>query len=215
MNLAVLRTHLRARLDDEAGKKLWSDAYLDAVINAAYFEACERAYLIYDRAVIKVVAGKAVYAMSDVLGIDRLVHADDGRELRLTDPVTLDREAPGWEILTGRPSAAIFRETSATLKLAPVPTADATLWMDHYRLPKAPLEAKDSEPEIAARHHLRMLDWAIHLCFDRRDSDGQDDQRAALYDTRFTAAFGERRDANVQRKQADRRRHVVRPNPSW
>jgi len=215
VNLEDLLAELRVRLDDEAQPYLWSDETLVAYLNEAEREACVRARLIYDDTtpeftVLAVTAGNPIVALDTrVLAVDRAIL--DGRELDRTNVLEMDRRHHGWNWRerTGRPFEFIEEQTS--LRLAPVPQENGVLRLSLWRLPTRDMVALTDEPEIAQRFHLQMIEWAIHLAFKRRDADAEDAQRAALAAATFTAAFGERPSADVQRKQKIKRVPVVRP----
>lgn len=202
---------MRNRLDDVAGKRLWTDPELDGLINEAYFEAAERSLIIVDTITLRIRAGKATYRITGALRIDRVQCAGQRNPLALTSVKDLDREYPGW---TARaPGAASWAlPVEDELRFSPIPAEDTTAEVTIRRLPNALLQGDEDEPEIASRLHLRMLDWALHLAYDKRDADAGNQQLAAKYDTTFTESFGERLTAKQQRGRSDARRHATRLN---
>lgn len=212
MNLGELRTQFRRRVDDLAGKRLWSDPEIDGLINEAYFEAAERSLLIEDDVRVTLKAGKDSYIVTGSLRIDRIIITGHRRPLPLKAVFDLDRERPGWHArAAGDPDVAIPVEDR--FKLSPTPAADGQATVTVRRLPREMLSGDSDEPEIASRYHLRMLDWALHLAYSKRDADANDEQLAAKYAASFTEAFGERLTAKQQRGRRDARKHVTRP--SW
>lgn len=215
MDLKALIAEFRVRADDRAAPYLWDDATITAYLNEAEAEAADRARLLRDSTspftTVNVVAGSAVYPLHKlILGLDRVLL--DGCRLDRTTVDEMDRGEHRWEARTGRPGCFIEDENGRSLRLWPEPVADGVLRLTVYRLPKCPMEVADlhSEPEIHCRHHSRMIDWAVYLAFSRRNSDEEDRRRAADADALFTVSFGERLNANVQRKQRGRRVPVVR-----
>lgn len=216
MNLEALLAELRSRLDDEAAPYLWSDESLTLYLNEAEREAAVRAKLLYDDTTPDFTHLAAIADAPTVLLDPRVLQVDrvllDGRQLLRTTVDQLDREygEGRWRNHKGRPHS--FIEESDWLRLYPTPQADGDLRLALWRLPAEDMAAPADEPEIDARWHLQMIEWAVHLAFKRRDSDAEDARRAAAADTTFTAAFGIREDANVQRKQRIKRVPVVRPH---
>lgn len=212
MTRAELRAQLRNRLDDLSGKRLWSDAELDGLINEAYFEAVERSHMLRDTVTIALVAGQSAYIVTGALRIDAVRVTGQRYPLAVRNEFDLDRETPAWRT---RPAGTpeIYLPNEDRLTIWPAPQSAGTMQVDVRRMPLALLEADGDEPEIPARYHLRMLDWALHLAYDKRDADGNDPGRAELYARRFTESFGERLTAKQQRGRADGRKHVTRT--SW
>lgn len=207
MTLAELRAAFRLQAEDTATPYLWSDVEVDRYLNAAESEAAERASLIYDdtsaTSLISVVAGTKRYALTaDVVRLDYA-------ELT-TPPAT---EPLDVSIIDRREQAgrALFMvPDGAAIELNFEPQADGTLRLGMYRLPAAPMELVADTPEISPRHHLKMLDWALHLAYLKTDADSFDQAKADRHEAEFIANFGQRIDANVKHKQRERRRHTTR-----
>jgi hypothetical protein len=228
VTLAELRTALRQRLDDLASPQLWSDDELTAYLNEAQREAAERALLLYDSSSsvtqLRVSAGTALYNVDPlVLRIDRAVLASNGNVLRRTTTDELDNEVchwlyidaygvasanTPWELRTGQPRGYI--EQIGSIRLVPIPTSDDLVKLSLWRVPLEDMADDGDEPEIPPRHHARLIDWGERCAYLKRDSDTYDANKAALAEARFTAFFGERPDANVQRKRQIRRVPIVR-----
>ncbi|MGL6289234.1 MAG: DUF6682 family protein [Silanimonas sp.] len=207
MTLAELIAEARIRLDDAGGKQLWSDLELTSYINEAQREACERALLLESLKQLRVTAGRALYTLPGTIQIKQVT--PHGRPaLEPADETKLDIVAPRWrEELSGSPRWFVFRDEK--LRIVAAPSADATMTVQHYRLPEDVMASPDDEPEIAERHHLRMLDWALHRAYLKRDADANSPELAARHEAAFTASFGVKMDANVQRKQREHRTHTV------
>ncbi|WP_132750411.1 hypothetical protein [Simplicispira metamorpha] len=58
-------------------------------------------------------------------------------------------------------------------------------------------------------HHGGVRYWVYRCAYLKQDAETFDKMKAGEYGALFTASFGERPDANVQRKQRDRRPPVV------
>lgn len=216
MNLKALIDAMRLRLDDKAQPYLWSKEELTEYINEAHAEAAERARLIYDETGpltrVTVTAGKAEYALSpDILGIDRVLLVSRGDVLDRTTREELDCSLSRWPTIEGLPR--MFFEREKYLRLVPTPAAADTLNLSLWRLPKAELCNDADCPEIPERFHRRMLDWAYHLAYLKRDSETFSPEKANYFEARFIDGFGIRPDSNVQRKQRLHRAPTVRS--SW
>ncbi len=189
MNLAELRDFCRQRTGDVQEPYLWGSPEWNAWLNEAEREACIRARLIedWDSVVITAAAGESRFALPDyVLDVER-VELPDGRELK-------HFEATRTSLILPRP----LRE--------PV-----TLTCHVIRLPKQDMVDDTDEPEIPARWHQRMTDWAIRCAHLKQDSETFDQQAADRYEARFTASFGMAHSANVQRKHRRNSPRVTRP----
>lgn len=216
-------TEFRDTVDDHAVPPFWSSENIVRYLNEAVQEACERAKLIEDRSTpavcsLTLQAGKSTYPLhSSVFEIKRLTFR--GRPLDETSVEELDADAPGWEARSGQPRLYIFEQASGTqpakVRLVPTPAAADTVALTVYRGALKPLSADNdqSRPELHERFHLRLMDWMLHRAYLKQDADTFDRNKAAESLGLFVQAFGERPNANVQRKQRDKRPPLVRS--SW
>ncbi len=210
----------RRVMGDEQKPYLFTDEDIVRYLNGAVDEACERALLIEDRTSalatsIALVAGQGDYPLHpSVIKVKRVAL---GRcVLCETSTEAMDDECFGWETMDGMPRR--FIHTGAgTILLVRIPRAEdvavnPTLALTVYRKPLEPLDADDlaGVPEIKSLYHPRLLPWVYRCAFLKRDSEVYDASRAAQEDAIFTASFGVRPDANVQRKRRDRRPPVVK-----
>lgn len=182
MNLSELRKLVRLRTRDTVKPYLCSDAEIDANINEAQREACSRALLIEDDEITEV-----------EITTDETRYDLDPRVIDVMD-ITVD----------GRPFTDGWTLTEGKLLLESLPRANSTLTLHAYLLPSAEMVSDDDEPEIRPVHHVRMLDWAISLCFQSPDADMFDQQAADRYAMKFTESFGERPSALTQRNYRDK-----------
>lgn len=220
MNLADLIDAFRTRSDDAAGTEsaqLWTDDEVTLYLNEAVNEAAERALLIRDSTTpavcsIAITTTDTDYALNPfILAIDRAKLASDTDPLIRTTIDELDASYSGWETaVTGKPQG--FIEDNGRIRLFPMSNKVDTLALVVYRLPLVPLKVETDVPEIHARHHLRLVDWALRCAYLKQDSETLDKQKAAQYEAMFEASFGKRPDANVQRKQREHRPTVSRIN---
>lgn len=219
MDVAGSLAEFRRVTGDTSTPPLWSDEDFLAFYNDAINEACERARLIEDRltpscCILTLQAGVDTYPLDPVvIGVKR--SSFNGRPLEVTSVETMDGRDSDWEARTGRPEGVIIDERS--VRVLWIPTADydgqeinLTVW----RRPLAPRTltgpSSDAPPDIPERYHLRLLSWVYKRAYSVDDPEMQDPTRAATYDALFTADFGARVDANVQRKRLDKRRRVVK-----
>lgn len=207
MTLAELRAAFRLQAEDTETPYLWTDTEVDGYLNAAENEAAERASLIYDdtsvTSLIDVVTGTKRYALAaDVVRLDYA-------ELT-TPPATEPLEVSIIDRREQAGRALFLVPDGAAIELNFEPQADGTLRLGMYRLPAAEMSLVTDTPEIAAKHHRKLLDWALHLAYLKTDADAFDQGKADRHEAEFIANFGQRVDANVHRKQRERRRHVVR-----
>ena len=169
MNVADFIAAFRSELADYAEPPLWRDEEIAAYLNEAVQEACERAYLIEDRATPAVCAialqpGVDTYSLhASVFEIKRLTY--QGRPLGETSVEALDAESPGWEVRQGQPRGFIFEQASgaqpARVRLVPTPNQAGGIALTVYRGALKPLNSDqdNAKPEIHERYHARLKDW--------------------------------------------------------
>lgn len=222
MKVADFIAEFRATVCDVELPHFWSSELIVRYLNEAVQEACERAKLIEDRTTpvvcsITLQAGEPTYALHpSVLEIKRATIG--GRRLDETSVEAMDADCPGWESLQGTPRAYIFEQASggspARIRLVRTPADAETLSLTVHRGALKPLSADidQAKPEIHERFHDRLMDWVLHRAYLKQDADTFDPNKAAVSLGLFVQSFGARPDANVQRKQRDRRPPLVRSN---
>lgn len=211
-------TRFRAAVFDDVEPPFWSGEEIVSYLNEAVQEACERAKLIEDRSMpLALVPGQDTYSLhASVFEVKRLTFR--GRPLDETSVELLDCDSPGWEARTGQPRCFIFEPASGAqppkVRLVPTPTTAEAAGLTVYRGALKPLNAdlELAKPEIPERFHERLMDWVMHRAYLKQDADTFDPAKAATSLALFVQAFGERPDANVQRKQRDRRPPIVHCN---
>lgn len=211
-------TRFRDAVHDLAEPYFWTDGEIVAYLNEAVQEACERAKLIEDRSMsIALLPGQDTYDLHpSVFEIKRL--SLRGRSLDETSVEELDCDAPGWEGRTGQPRWFIFEQASGVqppkVRLVPTPAMAGEVGLTVYRgaLQALSTSLPMAKPEIPARFHERLMDWLMHRAHLKQDAEVFDTSKAATSLALFVQSFGERPDANVQRKQRDRRPPVVQCN---
>lgn len=222
MKVADFITEFRGIVQDNKVPPFWSSENIVHYLNEAVQEACERAKLIEDRTTpavcsITLRAGESTYALHpSVFEIKRL--AFRGKPLAETSVEGLDGDCPGWESQSGTPQSFIFEQGNGAqpprVRLVPTPTAADTIALTVHRGAIKPLSADidQAKPEIHERFHDRLMDWVLHRAYLKQDADTFDPNKAAVSLGLFVQSFGARSDANVQRKQRDRRPPLVRSN---
>lgn len=207
MNLGEIRAAFRNLAGDTAAPYLWSNEEIALFATQAEQEAAERARLIHDETVeIDLAPGESRYVLpASVLQVKRAWLDARGK----VDIVP-------HEYLPESFSSGVPRQAAETedglLEVWPVPAAAGILHLAVCRLPNNPLSGDADEPEIHARHHYRMIDWMLRCAYLKPDADTQDERKAAAYEIAFERSFGARPDANVQRKQRQKRAPLVRAN---
>lgn len=222
MKVADFIAEFRGAVSDNIEPYFWTPENIVRYLNEAVQEACERAKLIEDRSTpavctITLEPNVSTYQLHpSVFDIKRATLR--GRPLDETSVEELDDDCPGWESLKGQPRLFIFEPAagirSASIRLVRMPTQADTLALTVYRGALKPLSADldTGKPEIPERFHERLMDWVLHRAYLKQDADTFDPSKAAVSLALFVQAFGERPDANVQRKQRDRRPPIVAIN---
>lgn len=216
MKVGDFIARFRAAVFDDQVPTFWSDEEIVSYLNEAVQEACERARLIEDRSMsLELEPGQDTYNLHpSVFEIKRLTFR--GRPLDETSVEELDCDAPGWELRSGQPRRFIFEQASGgqppKVRLIPTPVTAEDAGLTVYRGARKELSANNvsAQPEIPTRFHERLMDWVMHRAYLKQDADTFDPAKAATALALFVQAFGERPDANVQRKHRDRRPPVVR-----
>lgn len=128
----------------------------------------------------------------------------------------LDEYFLNWETTTNHPDWYIEDMTHYRLRLYPTPDRDGLLELTVGRLPLSDMRWNYRHldaPEIDARHHLDLLQWAAHKAYMKRDAEVYDPQRAAQHLATFISYVGERPSAALEqvRRQERNLRRRVRP----
>lgn len=230
MNLQALISTFRQLAGDRAFPPLFSDAQVTEWLNDAEREAAERARLLHERVLTGIVrvpllVGQREYQLhplfidtdGDVMYIQR--PNDTGRSRPVHRQTQADIE---WTIanrsnLTGWADGFFIYgdgqgSTARRLVLDRSPAeAGGFFWLSGYRYPLEEMVDPSDEPEIHPRHHPYLIDWAQFRAFSTRDLEGAADTRSEKHKTAFAEHFGQKTDANVQRKRLRHRASLVRP----
>jgi hypothetical protein len=217
--LKDLEAEFRRLANDTGSPQLWTHDEFVRYANDTLVDAVERARLIEDDTTaalcrIPVKADKATYELDPrILSVIRARLASVSVTLEPTDVDSLDRGQRDWETTTGQPWAFIDHG-NGKLRLVWTPKADDTLLITVRRLPLKPMVNPEDCPEIHPRFHYRLLDGILERAYMKFDSEKEtyDPQKVQRHAAAFTAAFGAKIDANVQRKRRAHRPRVTRPN---
>lgn len=211
----------RFRLDrgDTETPYFWTDAEIVSYLNDAVDEACERADLLIDSTTsaccsVTLVANQGEYPLH--VAVDKVLKVSiAGKALTETSLEDEDADEADWETKTGEPERFIF--DGQVLRLVPAPASAGTAALRVSRRPLAALVATTptGTPEIAPRHHLRLLSWMHRCALLKQDAETVDKAKASEFDALFEADFGRRDDANVKRKKRNRAPARVAMNPTW
>lgn len=203
MNRGELRSLFRTKTKDLKKKYLWDDPEINSYINEAYTEAVDRGLIIYDREsfTVDVEIGVTEYKLDPLIIRVKEAEITEKSGVALDDPVTLNKKNP-WDI---DPQGYLIEE-DGVLVLATPPSETAVIALTVYRYP-SPMENDKDVPEIAEIYHTKMLSWALHLAYQKPDSDTFDANLSERYDAEFTRTFGPSKTAQQHRQ---RRRNSAR-----
>jgi hypothetical protein len=204
MTLSQLIDDFRLRTDDRRAPYLWGDDEITLYLNEAITEAATRALLIQDTLEIDIDRADSVYELdAEVLDIVS-AKLSDYTELDIKSREYLDSVWSNWEIATGDPRY-LFENGDGNITVVPRPVSADTVTLIVKRLPSEPLVDDDDVPEIPAKHHYRLMDWALRCGYLKHDAETYDPVLAEKHEAAFIRSFGIYEDANVQRKQRDKR----------
>lgn len=216
MTLSDLIDEFRRRASDNATPPDFSDAQCGIFATEAEKEACLRAKLLlddsgdFDQAIA---AGQATILLDPlVLELSAASFTPTGStaaDLTLTGMDWI-RDQCDWQTRTcSRPwRLAQLRDS---LRLYPIPSVAGSLSLSLYRFPANAIADLTDEPEIPVQHHDGLVDWMLFKAFSTKDSEYEDEKRAATALGLFEQRFGPRPDADTLRRQQERRRVTTRP----
>jgi hypothetical protein len=204
MDATALLAKYRLLSKDNAEPLSCSDSEIMAYLNEAEQEACKRARLIFDKSTedvcqIAVEADTETYSThSTLLEVQTAyITEDSGNEVYISqkDRVWLDSHVMNWRSSKGQPRYFILDD--GFIQLVPTPEEDCTLNLEVYRLPIADIVAEDADnsieatsPEVAGRHHLKLLDWVFKCAYLKPDQDNFDPVLAVRHEAIFDKYFG-------------------------
>lgn len=219
MNLGELEDAFRSDVDDIVTPYLWSRADFERYLNEAERQACLRARLLKDGTTaelckLTVSVDKSLYELDTrIIEVKRAKLANEDVPLSQIGYAELDDKTAGWEDLTGTPTHFITDWQEGYLRLYKIPTAADSLWLTVDRYPLQDMTDDYDEPEIGFQYHEDLLHWVKYRAYLKKDPETLNEQEAAKHLALFEARFGYLPDANVRRKQRNKKPHTVKS--SW
>lgn len=223
MNKTELVAQFRVDADDRVVPYLASTRDVLAWLNEAEDEAAIRARLLKEVSnaalcEIAVTAAANVYALHEaVVWVTRAFFiptgstAANGILLSIVDAEEMDRQRSDWRTTTEPPAFVVVNDT--WLQLGCLPDTGGLLKLEVYRVPLNKIQDRTSEsPEINRAHHRHLVQWALHKCYSRPDSELYNPGRGAAALENFERIFGLRVDAGLRRDAEANRHHS---NKAW
>jgi hypothetical protein len=227
VNLLDLISQFRTEADDHTTPPLWSDDSVRRWLNEAQDQAAIRARLLYDTTTpaccrIALLPDERSYRLHPaVFHVEQAVLAvNNGPDLpetiRPLEPDD-DRNMAFLPRDAGRPfrfsvhgPAGEFRGSSLRIDRSIPASTEAELRLAVFRTPLFPMDG-DDEPEIDRIHHDKLVYWALSRAYRVRDSEANNEDRAAEAEGQFTRFFGQLPSAQVMRAHQRRKNRTVRP----
>lgn len=217
MNLEELLAALREKLDDETQPYLWEDATLVRKLNNAVREACIRARLLRgdeqtcpELCRIPLNAGQAYVTHADEILVVRSGRlASNNRKLWALTAESMDDYRCDWQAdtNTGVPEVMVMDLAQKTLRLVPTPTANDTLYLRVWRMPRKQermcLDQLGKGPVIKIPDVEELCHWAAYEAFMKPDTETENKQRAADELALFEKRFGSRPSLHEMARWAD------------
>ncbi len=200
MNLRDLIDSGRSDSRDISTPRMWSDDEWTDYFNEAVDEVCIRTRSIEKEDIEIDVAANDPYATIPeyIWSIQRVTF--DGRKLLLLDKQMLDEcEGDAWEERTGTPVGCY--EVGGNLRFHPTPDAAGIAKVHAFCTPESPMEEDEDEPEgVKPRLHRKLVDWALHCAYSKKDADTFDANLAEVHEGKFEQVFGPRPDEKAMRR---------------
>jgi hypothetical protein len=196
VNLGQLVAIARSEADDTVAPYLWSDPEWFEFANDAQNEACRRARLLTDASTVAI-CQKAVTSGSPTITLDprtifvrRIKLDSQAQPLKSCDSRDLDLNVPSWESQQGEPRAWVRNWETGKVRLWPTPEVNDTMQLRVVRLPLSDMVTTGDTPEIGVSKHRSLVFWMLYRAFSKKDTQTQDDKRAAGYLALFEQEFG-------------------------
>lgn len=202
MKASKLIEVFRQDILDTAKPYLVSDDVALFYLNEAQIEAARRARLITDStspvATASVSAGDPDVKIDPrIVSIRRIRLLSQPEQLRKAQAREMDNFNPGWDSSTSQstPCFAVLGYETNKIRLHPVPAVGDELQMTVVREPMNAMEI-NSEPEIAPRWHLSLIEWMKFRAYIKDDTELYDEKKAARALGLFEQEFGPKRSAS-------------------
>lgn len=205
MNLGELRAYARTNLDDLAEPYLWSDQYLDQLINNAVLEASIRSHR----------CAPSTTVVLDILAMDRV--ADKPTDLLRTLSVQVigsTVDGPYTKYLLEKSMASLQKnDVEWTTRVSEVPTcffqdiykigvypevpSDIQVSLEYMTSTVVPLIADIDVPALPVIWHHQLVLWVMYEALRILDADANNDSRAKECHDGFEKTFGPKPSANM------------------
>lgn len=193
---------------------LWSNVELADYLRRAEEEYCRR-YPIRD-VTTAAVCQATVTAADPVVALDprvlevTYVKLSTGTKplSRITVEELVEVVPETWDTENGEPTNYINEVQHLQLRLWPIPTTSGTAALHVGRKPLNNLSWKfpHREPEIPERHHPLLLDWALHLAYQKDDTEETFDvKRMGMFRDIFNSNVG----GDISAKAEEARRQLA------
>ena len=191
MNTVELIDRVKLRLDDKIAPRVFNDAAILIALNDAQNEFALRTLSIFSGDETVVVTDGSPWIVLPA-GTCWVLAAwlDPAAPIRLVtqheleygyfelNGVEASARHSGWRAATGTPTFLVTDLGPHAARLVPSPTADASLYIERYRLPVAITDAID--PEIAEQYHPDLVIGALAYLFAIPDVETYDKQEAIV-----------------------------------
>lgn len=222
MNLAALIRRVRIAADDIKAPYLWRTEDIIDWLNDGQTEAAIRGRLLRatpqthsDMCEVQFGVGVSDAELDQSLvEISHQYWKPSGEgiasPLLLVSREWLDGKCQDWRTLAQEDRPTYLVRDANLLRLVPAPSIAGSVMLEGYRVPIAEMENDEDEPEIAAAHHIHLVNWALHKGYSIPDADTFDPGRADRVEAEFTRYFGARPDSDLRNDtRLDEPQHVV------
>lgn len=189
MDATQLHNLFRAEMRDNEEPYLFDSTTIYSYIDAAQVEFCRLTEGIEDARTfeVSVTAGEEWCDINPrILKVRRAYDKATGRPVNVVNLERVEQQGIRFDGRTGPLQALVAGAEKNSLRAWPVPSQDATIQLEVFRLPRQVVGRGDCF-EIDEQHHIYLLDWAKHMAFGTRDADLFDPRASANYKTSFMA----------------------------
>lgn len=190
----------RVSVADTKKPYLWSDDEAVRFANDAYKMFVRLtggiSDFLSDAAAVNIVAGEATAELSPtILRIMEATRRSDKKPIEIINSTDLGKMRSSdygqikqlvLDALQGPVRYMVHGMQRGQVRWVQIPQVDDVCDMHIYRLPLADLTDFDSTlDEVAAEHHIQLIDWMSHLAYKKQDADAFDPRRAEVAGAAF------------------------------
>lgn len=204
MDATQLHDLFRAEMRDDEDPYLFDSPTIYSYIDAAQVEFCRLTEGIEDARTfgVNVVAGSEWCATDPkILKIRRAYDKANGRPVDVVNIEHVEQQGIRFDGRVGPLKALVAGAEKNSLRAWPVPSQDATIQLEVFRLPRR-VDEDRIRLEIDAHHHIYLLDWAKHLAFGTRDADVFDPRASEDHRSKFMAYCARSKAEQVRARHA-------------